>query len=134
MNEIDPVVRLIGEETFSWLCGTFDRRTTFCQLPGDLLDRLASLDPALRDYSQDRDAVTAIAMITFCYRMAGRRQPVRDAGKDLLLLKILALKEAAVREGAASPHRMMTRIPVCELITGEVGERIRKAPCMNSPA
>lgn len=134
MSKIDPVVRLVGEETFSWLCGTFDRGTTFREVPGDILDRLAVLDPASREYRQDRNAVTAIAMITFCYRMAGREQPVREAGKDLLLLKVLAQKETAVREGAASPHRMMTRIPVCELITGEVGERIRKAPCMNSPA
>jgi len=44
------------------------------------------VDITIRDYSCDRNAVTAIALIIFAYQLAGKNQEPRYGSNDLLLL------------------------------------------------
>jgi hypothetical protein len=48
----------------------------------------------LRDYSKDPNGLTAIALITFAYRMAGKSQVPHLGGKDILTVKVLAERAA----------------------------------------
>src|SRR5512139_2586790 len=87
------VVTMIGRENLHWLAAGFCRETRLRDLPKDILERASSVDITLRDYSRDRNAVTAIALITFAYQLGGKRQEPQYGSNDLLLLKVLAAKE-----------------------------------------
>lgn len=75
-------------------------------------------------------SVTTIAFITFAYSLAGRRQMPSMGGKDILLMKVLAKREKDRREGRSVHNHPLWKAPIVELITGEVGERIRNSRCM----
>ena len=124
----DNIIDIIGKENFEWLSEGFGPKTTLRDIPDDILDRVSSLDITLSDYGGDRNAITAIALITFTYMMAGKAQRPQDGPSDLRLMKVLARNEKQRRERregtSRSDHRAWD-LPVCELITGEVGERIR---------
>jgi hypothetical protein len=133
MNEI---VALIGPEDFRWLAEEFGKNTVIKEIPQTILDRVAAADVTLRDYSKDLNGLTAIAPITFAYRMAGKPQAPHLGGKDILMVKVLAANELRRRDGAESAltlNKIWDR-PFYELVTGEVGERIRAMPTINSPS
>ena len=133
MTQEDPVVRLIGSNSFQWLSGEFNKGSTLQDIPDDILSAIASVDVTIRDYGRDKNAVTCIALITFAYRMAGRVQEARFGPKDMLLLKALARREKARRQGEVFLQHDLWKSAVFELVTGEVGERIRAIRTMNSP-
>ena len=123
MNEI---VSLIGAEDFRWLAETFGKDTVIKDIPRTILDRVAAVDVTFRDYSRDPNGLTAIALITFAYRMAGKSQAPHLGGKDILMVKVLAANELRRRDGdesglSSSPQ---WERPFFELVTGEVGERV----------
>lgn len=124
---------VIGPDHFRWLAKEFNMKTRLEDVPEGILLRLASIDIAVRDYGRDPNAVTGIALITFAYRMAGRVPEARFGPKDLVLLKILAKNERLRREGGARRDHWLWRSPLFELITGQVGERLRAMRMMNSP-
>ena len=119
------VVEIIGKDSFQWLSSEFNEQTTLRDMPEEILDRIASMDIKIRDYAADRNAITCIAVITFAYKMANRPQEARFGAKDMLLLKVLGKNEKLRREGRAHLRNKLWDLPVCELITGEPGERIR---------
>jgi hypothetical protein len=80
------IVAMIGKENLQWLATEFSRSTGLKDLPEEILDRASSVDITIRDYSRDRNAVTAIALITFAYQLAGKSQEPRYGSNDLLLL------------------------------------------------
>ena len=53
-----------------------------------------------------------------------------DRGKDILLLKVLAKREKARREGREIDDHPLWDSPLYELITGQVGDRLRGMRCM----
>lgn len=65
---------------------SFSPGTGLKDLPEEILDRASSVDITIRDYSRDRNAVTAIALIIFAYQLAGKNQEPRYGSNDLLLL------------------------------------------------
>jgi hypothetical protein len=132
MNEI---VALIGPEDFRWLAEAFDKNTVIKDVPQTILDRVAAVDVTLRDYSKDPNGLTAIALITFAYRMADKSQAPHLGGKDILMVKVLAANELRRRGGDESGLTLsnLWDRPFYELVTGEVGERIRSMPTINSP-
>ena len=134
MSGTDPVVELIGREAFLWLSREFSPTTTLGDLPDDILDAVISADITLRNYAADPGAVTAIAVLPFAYRMAGRVQAARHGPKDIGLLKVLARGEKDRRQGSGPPPNRFRDLPLFELITGEVGERIRRMDIMSTPA
>jgi len=129
----NPIVDLIGEEEFEWLSSRFSDSTTLMDVPQDILDRLASVDISRRGYGGDRNSVTAIALITFAYRMTHRIPEARHGPKEILLLKVLARAEAQRRQGERDLENPCWRVPLVELITGAVGERVRAMRVMNAP-
>jgi hypothetical protein len=133
MNEI---VTLIGPDDFRWLAEGFGKNTVIRDIPQSILDRVAAVDVTLRDYSSDSNGLTAIALITFAYRMAGKYQAPHLGGKDILMVKVLAANELSRRSGNESALTLsnLWEMPFYELITGEVGERIRAMPTINSPS
>ncbi|RLC24512.1 MAG: hypothetical protein DRH56_06570 [Deltaproteobacteria bacterium] len=133
MTSVDPVVELIGRKSFEWLSREFTRSTTLRDLPDDILSAVASTDITVRDYASDPNAVTAIAVLTFAYRMADRVQEPHHGPGDILLLKVLARGERARREGSPGSRNRFRDLPLFELITGEVGERIRGMSLMGTP-
>ncbi len=130
---MDTIVELIGKEPFKWLSSHFDKRTSLKDIPDQILDALAALDITLRNYGRDKNAVTCIALLTFAYKMAGKAQKAPFGPKDMLLLKVLAKEEATRRRQGSRPSDGLWKAPLFQLITGEVGERIRTLPTMNSP-
>ena len=100
------------------------------------LTRVAAVDVTLRDYSRDPNGLTAIALITFAYRMAGKSQAPHLGGKDILMVKVLAANELRRRGGDESGLTLskLWERPFYELVTGEVGERIRAMSTINSPS
>jgi hypothetical protein len=127
------VVTMIGKENLQWLATEFSRETRLKDLPEEILDRACAVDITLRDYSRDRKAVTAIALITFAYQLGGKRQEPRYGSNDLLLLKVLAGREKRKRtENQPYDHPGMT-LPLFELVTGEVGEAIRATKFITNP-
>ncbi|MBW1682285.1 MAG: hypothetical protein JRH05_14025, partial [Deltaproteobacteria bacterium] len=120
-------------EEFEWLSSRFSDSTTLMDVPQDILDRLASVDISRRGYGGDRNSVTAIALITFAYRMTHRIPEARHGPKEILLLKVLARAEAQRRKGERDLENPCWRVPLVELITGAVGERVRAMRVMNAP-
>ena len=133
MTSEDPIVELIGKTSFDWLSRKFNKATTLSDLPYEILDRISSVDMTIRDYASDRKAITAIAVITFAYRMANKTQQASSGSKDILLLKVLAKNEKSKREEEAHVRHRLWDAPLFALITGDVGERIRAMRTMNSP-
>lgn len=127
------VVALIGKENLQWLATEFCRDTGLKDLPKDILERASSVDITLRDYTLDRNAVTAIALITFAYQLGGKRQEPQFGSNDLLLLKVLAVKEKRRRTENEPRAHPGWDVPLFELITGEVGEAIRATKFITNP-
>lgn len=128
------VIAMIGKENLQWLATEFCRETKLADLPEEILDRASSVDIALRDYSRDRNAVTAIALITFAYQLGGKRQEPRYGSNDLLLLKVLAKREKLRRDEDKPHDHSGLDLPLFELFTGEVGEAIRATKFITNPA
>jgi hypothetical protein len=128
-----PIVEIIGIREFDWLAGTFGRETTLREIPDSILERLASVDITLRDFGGDRNAVTAIALVTFAYAMVGREPQTRHGPKDILLVKVLAKGERSRRRGDVEPSNRWWRAPLVELIAGDAGERVRAVKTINAP-
>ena len=133
MNQRDQVVDLIGKKHFEWLSKEFDSATTLKDIPKEIIDRIASVDITIRDYTSDVNTITSIAVITFAYKTAEKVQKVQFGVKDILLLKILAKHEKLRRNGKRESTHRRWDAPLCELITGKVGEHIRAMRTMNSP-
>jgi hypothetical protein len=133
MTSTDPIVEMIGRDNFIWISESFSRETTLRDIPDHILERLSSIDITIRDYGRDRNAITAIAVLTFAYKMAEKTQKAQDGAKDLTLLKVLAKNERLRRERKIRLEDEHWRLPVFEMITGVVGERIRSTPIVNSP-
>ena len=133
MKREDPIVSAIGEDIFRWLAQSFNEKTALNDVPDDILDRIASVDITIRNYAGDPDSILAIALITFAYKLAGKVQHAAFGGKDILLVKVLAKKERARRQGGNGPPEEFWRLPLYELIAGDVGDRMRLTPMMNSP-
>lgn len=133
MTSSEWIVDVIGLSNFEWLSKSFNRKTVLRDVPEDILDRVAEVDITLRDYGSDINGITSIALITFAYRMAGKAQHARTGPKDILLVKVLAAGEKRRREGEFQPLNRLWNAPLFELITGEVGERIRAMRTLNSP-
>ncbi len=121
------IVSEIGPRAFEWMTTSFDTTATLADLPDELLERLASVDITIRDYQSDANSIAAIAMLTFAYRMAGRPQVPQDGPRDIALLKVLCKEELRRRITGADLSSPMWRLPLYELMAGEVGEKIRKA-------
>jgi len=133
---MNDIVSLIGPEDFRWLAEDLGKKTVIRDIPQTILDRVAAVDVTLRDYSGDPNGLTAIALITFAYRMAGKSQAPHLGGKDILMVKVLAANELRRRNGDESGLTLshLWERPFFELVTGEVGERIRAMPTINSPS
>jgi hypothetical protein len=127
------VITMIGKENLQWLVAEFCRETRLRDLPKDILERASSVDSTLRDYSRDRNAVTAIALITFAYQLGGKRQEPRYGSNDLLLLKVLASREKRRRAENKPYDHPELDLPLFELFTGEVGEAIRATKFITNP-
>ncbi len=91
------------------------------------------MDITLRDYTRDRNAITSIALITFAYKMAGKAQHPKYGSNDMLLLKVLAKNEKMKREGGGLSPNGLWGAPLYELLTEDVGERIRATKFMTNP-
>lgn len=126
------IVEIIGMENFEWLSKGFTPETRLRDVPEEILNRLSLVDIAIRDYSADRNAIIAIALITFAYKMGGKIQSPQYGTNDILLLKVLAKNEILRREGNLSVQEPW-ELPLFELITGEVGERIRATKLITNP-
>ena len=133
MTDRNPIIEAIGQDPFEWLVRGFNRDTTLKDVPDEILDRISSVDIAVRNYASNRDAITSIAVITFAYKLANEAQKSKFGAKDILLLKILAKNEKLKREGKNHSRNRIWNAPLFELITGEVGGRIRAMRTMNSP-
>jgi hypothetical protein len=133
MTDKNPIIEAIGQGAFEWLVREFNRDTTLKDVPDEVLDRISSVDITIRNYASNRDAITSIAVITFAYKLANEAQKSQFGAKDILLLKILAKNEKLKREGKNHSRNRIWSAPLFELITGEVGERIRGMRTMNSP-
>lgn len=129
----EGIVEMIGHENFEWLSLRFDKKTTLRDVPEAILRRVGSVDITIRNYGGDRNAVTSIAMITFAYKLAGKVQDPRYGSNDIILLKVLARNEISRREGEAELRNKIWNAPLYEIITGEVGERIRATKLMTNP-
>lgn len=121
----NPVVKALGEEIFRWLAETFDQRTRLGDVPDAVLDRLSAVDITVRNYEEDTNSITAIAVITFAFKLAQKAQHLHEALFNITLLKVLAKNEKAGRAGERELKNPYWDKPLYELITGEVGERIR---------
>jgi hypothetical protein len=133
MTDKEPIIEAIGKDSFEWLLRKFSRETTLKDVPDEVLDRISSVDITVRNYASNRDAITSIAVITFAYKLANNPQKAQFGAKDILLLKVLAKNEKLRREGKGHPQNRIWDAPLFELITGEVGGRIRGMRTMNSP-
>lgn len=132
-NEMNPIVEMIGAETLGWLAREFTRETSLRDVPEDILRRVSSVDISLRDYTRDRDAITSIALITFAYKLSGKAQHPKYGSNDILMLKVLARREIMRRKGHRLSDNSLWDTPLFELVTGEVGERIRATKFMTNP-
>lgn len=133
MTDENPIVKAIGADSFQWLSRKFNEETTLRDVPHDILERISSVDISVRNYVDNRDAITSIAVITFAYKLANEVQRAQFGAKDMLLLKVLSKNEKLRREGRIHSQHRMWDTPLFELITGEVGERIRAMRTINSP-
>jgi hypothetical protein len=133
MTHGNPIIETIGITEFEWLARTFGNQTTLQDVPDPILERLASVDITLRDFGGDRNAVTAIALVTFAYAMVGSEPQTRHGPKDILLVKVLAKGERSRRRGDLEPSNRWWRAPLVELIAGDAGERVRAVKTINAP-
>ncbi|MDY6971998.1 MAG: hypothetical protein SV775_06690 [Thermodesulfobacteriota bacterium] len=133
MTHKKHIVEVIGTGSFQWLSGKFNKESTLRDVPDEILYRVADVDITIRDYASDQNAITSIALITFAYKTADKTQEARFGARDILLLKVLAREEKSRREGKGSSTHRLWRAPLFELITGEVGDRIRAMRTLNSP-
>jgi len=131
-NLID-IVAMVGKENLQWLATEFCRETRLRDLPEEILDRVSSVDIAIRDYRGNRNAVTAIALITFAYQLGAKRQESHYGSHNLLLLKVLAKNESRRRTDNKPYDHEALDLPLFELITGEVGSAIRAATLITKP-
>ena len=130
----NEIVDIIGPDCFEWLSRKFDTKTRLKDIPDQILALISSVDITIRDYAKDRSAIVSIALITFAYRMANKVQHPKYGSNDILLLKILAKNELSRREGERISENELWDAPLHELITGEVGEKIRTSRFMTNPA
>lgn len=128
------IVEMVGQKNFEWLATEFNKDTRLKDIPDEILNLICSVDITVRNYSAHPNAITTIALITFAYRIAGKIQEPRYGSNDILLLKVLSKNEQSRREGGSLPDNRMWQVPLYELITGEVGERIRATKFMTNPA
>jgi len=133
VSQKNEIVEAIGKDSFEWLQKKFDKSTTLKDLPDEILDSIAAVDMAIRDYLRDKNAIISIAVITFAYKLADRVPQPRFGPKDILLLKMLAQREKTRREGKTGLFHAQLDLPLFDLITGELGERIRHMRTFNSP-
>jgi hypothetical protein len=133
MAQENAVVEMIGRDLFEWFVRNFDKKTTLKEVPDEIIDRIASVDIATRNYATDPNSILVIALITFAYKLAEKSQMPYQGGKDILLAKALAKGEKKRRDGLNHRRSKWWDAPLYDLITGEVGERIRSLPTMNSP-
>ena len=115
------------------LANEFNEETRLKDVPQPILDRASSVDITIRDYGADQNAITSIALITFAYKMAGKVQQPKYGSNDILLLKVLAKNEKFRREGEKLSDNELWDSPLYELITDEVGDRIRATKFMTNP-
>ena len=130
----NEILDIIGRDCFEWLSRKFDRETRLKDVPDEILDLVRSVDITIRDYGRDRNAIISIALITFAYKMADKVQHPKYGSNDILLLKVLAKNERLRRMGKKLSENNLWDAPLYELITGEVGERIRATRFMTNPA
>lgn len=128
----NEIVEIIGGDCFKWLSQEFDRETRLKDIPDEILNPISSVGITIRDYTRDRNAIVSIALITFAYKMAEKVQHPKYGPNDILLLKILAENERSRREGRKLSENKLWDAPLYELITGEVGERIRATRFMTN--
>ena len=134
VNSENQIVETIGKDIFHWMVNEFNKETRLQDVPGEILDHVQSVDITVRDFSQDRHAIIAIALITFSYRLANKVQQPRYGSNDILLLKVLARNERARRQGKKLSDNRLWDAPLYELVAGDVGERIRATRFMTNPA
>jgi hypothetical protein len=127
------IVDIIGRDSFIWLSKEFNTETRLKDLPDEILKCVSSANITLRDYAGDRNVITAIALITFAYKVAGKIQHPKYGPNDIVLLKILSKNELSRRNGKKLSKNPLWNAPLFDLITGEVGERIRKTKFMINP-
>ena len=132
-NTKNGIVETIGKDHFEWLVSKFNKETRLRDVPEAVLDRVRSVEITIRDYGADQNAITAIALITFAYKMAGKVQQAKYGSNDILLLKVLAKNEKVRREGKALSENSLWNAPLYELITDQVGDRIRATKFMTNP-
>jgi len=121
----NTVLEIIGEDIFRWILHQFDQTTTLKDVPGEILQRLASVKVPQGMYGSDQNSLTCIAVLTFAYKLKGKQQSPKFAEKDMLFVKVLARNELARRKGKKTLANPYWDHPLCELIVGEVGDRIR---------
>ena len=122
---------LIGRDLFLWISRVFNAQTTLNEIPDEIINRISSIDIASRAYQNDPKSLTAIAVITFAYKRAGRYQDMSVGPKDMLFMKVLAKKEKSRRKNAGPLSGHPFELPLCEIFAGEIGDRIRSVATMN---
>jgi len=127
------IVEIIGRDSFMWLAKKFNEETRLKDIPDEILECVSSVNITIRDYANDRNAITSIAFLTFAYKIGGKVQHPKYGSNDILLLKILAKNERSRRDGKKLSNNQLWDAPLFELITGEVGERIRATKFMTNP-
>ncbi|MGD8387743.1 MAG: hypothetical protein PVG49_11425 [Desulfobacteraceae bacterium] len=131
-NTANPIVEIIGAENFTWLCEAFSRSTTLEDVPSAILEPVSRADATRRDLASDPNAITAIALITFAYGLAEKLQHPQTGSNDLMLAKLLARNELDRRSGRKHLDNPLWSRPLYELITGQVGDRIRSLRLMTT--
>jgi hypothetical protein len=129
----NEIVEIIGRDNFEWLSREFNGETRLKDIPDGILALISSVDITIRDYGKDRNAVVSIAFITFAYKMADKTQHPQYGSNDILLLKVLAKNEMIRRRGEKLSEDKLWDAPLYDLITGEVGEKIRATRFMTNP-
>ncbi|UCB50536.1 MAG: hypothetical protein JSW56_06620 [Deltaproteobacteria bacterium] len=130
----NEIVEIIGGDCFEWLSREFHMGTQLKDIPDEILALISSVDITIRDYAKDRNAIVSIALITFAYKMADKVQHPKYGSNDICLLKVLAKNEVSRRKGKKLSKNKLWDAPLYELITGEVGEKIRASRFMTNPA
>ncbi len=130
----NEIVEIIGGDCFEWLSRKFHMETQLKDIPDEILALISSVDITIRDYAKDRNAIVSIALITFAYKMANKAQHPKYGSNDICLLKVLAKNEVSRRKGKKLSENKLWDAPLYELITGEVGEKIRASRLMTNPA
>ena len=127
------IVEIIGGDHFEWLSREFDRETRLRDVSDEILECISAVDITVRDYGRDRNAIISIALITFAYKMAEKVQYPKHGSNDILLVKVLAKNELSRRRGKRLSKNKLWEAPLYDLITGEVGKRIRATRFMTNP-